>query len=392
MTETPQDSTLTAKSVDRMRDWLVRDCLPLWIDRGFDASSGGFHEILEFDGTPVPEASRRLTVQGRQIFTYARAMSLGWADCRDKIASAFDAMVDRYRSPDGEPGFVFKVDAKGKVVDGNRDLYAHAFVLLAAAGYYRLTGDAQAIALADDTLAFLDEALTAPRGGYFDSHPSTPELLRQNPHMHLFEALLALYEATGKACYLGRAGEKFGYLKTHFFRPEVDIIAEYFDHDWLPVGGADAMWEPGHHMEWGWLLSEYQNATGTVTRPIVDRLLAKAYAYGVRAPALIVDEVRGDGTVLKGGCRTWPLTEAAKAQAVRLDSDPLAGERLRAAFDWMYERHLSGEGMAPGLWRDHFAEDGALITPHAPASTLYHIAMSVFVADAAMKTVNGSKG
>jgi mannose-6-phosphate isomerase len=379
------DASPTAKSVARMRDWLVKDSLPIWIDRGFDPSSGGFHEILDFDGNPDVSAPRRLTVQGRQIFTYARAMLLGWADCRDKIDSALESMIARYRSPDGRPGFVFKVDGKGGIVDGNRDLYAHAFVLLAAAAYYSLTKDSQAIALADDTLAYLDEALTAPRGGYFDSLPHVPEILRQNPHMHLFEALLALYEATGQARYLGRAGEKFGYLRTHFFRPETDIIAEYFDHDWVPIGGADAMWEPGHHMEWAWLLSEYQRLTGTVTRPIVDRLLAKAYRFGVRDPALIVDEVRGDGVVIKAGCRTWPLTEAAKAQAVRLAVDLEAPERLRVTLDWLYERHLKPEGMKPGLWKDHFAEDGTLLTLHSPASTLYHIAMSVFVADKAVK-------
>jgi mannose-6-phosphate isomerase len=385
MTDASPEFQKTVQSVARMRDWLVRDCLPLWIDRSFDPTSGGFHELLDFQANPIPEAPRRLTVQGRQIFTYSKAMLLGWADCREKITSAFDAMIDRYRSPDGEPGFVFTIDQNGKIVNGNRDLYAHAFVLLAAAGYYSLTGDSQAIALADEVLAYFDDAMVARRGGYVDSLPTAPELLRQNPHMHLFEALLALHEATGKACYLGRAGEKLGYLKTRFFRPETDIIAEYFDHDWVPIGGTQAMWEPGHHMEWGWLLSEYQRLTGTVTRPIVDRLLAKAYRYGVRAPALIVDEVRGDGVVIKGGCRTWPLTEAAKAQAVRLGTDPLAVERLSVTFDWMYERHLTGDGMTPGLWRDHFAEDGALLTPHSPASTLYHIAMSVFVADEAMK-------
>lgn len=368
-----------------MREWLIRDCLPVWIDRGFDPASGGFHEILDFQGNPDTAAARRLTVQGRQIFTYGRAMLLGWADCRDKIDSAFNAMIERYRSPDGKPGFVFKVDGKGAIVDGNRDLYAHAFVLLAAAAYYSLTKDTQAIALADDTLTYLDEALTAPRGGYFDSHPHVPEVLRQNPHMHLFEALLALHEATGEPRYLGRAGEKFGYLKTHFFRPEADILAEYFDHDWVPIGGANAMWEPGHHMEWAWLLSEYQRLTGTITGPIVDRLLTKAYTYGVRPPARIVDEVRGDGTVMKSGSRTWPLTEAAKAQAVRLHSDPQAAERLRVTFDWMYDRHLTAPGMTPGLWKDHFAEDGTLLTNNAPASTLYHVAMSVFVADKAVK-------
>ena len=79
------------------------------------------------------------------------------------------------------------------------------------------------------------------------------------------------------------------------------------------------------------------------------------------------------------------MTEAAKAQAVRLSFDPEAPSRLIAAFDWMFERHLSG--VTPGLWRDHFAEDGALLTQNSPASTLYHIAMSVFVADEAVAKI-----
>jgi mannose-6-phosphate isomerase len=99
----------------------------------------------------------------------------------------------------------------------------------------------------------------------------------------------------------------------------------------------------------------------------------------VTAPALIVDEVRGDGTVLKASCRHWPLTEATKAQAVRLTTDPLAAGRLAAAVDWMMERHQTG--VIPGLWRDHFAADGALLSKVAPASSLYHIAMAAFVAD-----------
>ncbi|MBV8651037.1 MAG: AGE family epimerase/isomerase [Alphaproteobacteria bacterium] len=44
----------------------------------------------------------------------------------------------------------------------------------------------------------------------------------------------------------------------------------------------------------------------------------------------------------------------------------------------MIDRHLSG--VVPGLWRDHFAADGALLAQTAPASTLYHVAMAAFVA------------
>jgi mannose-6-phosphate isomerase len=368
------------QSAARLRDWFTGSALPLWIDRGWDRAAGGFYEHLDFAGEPILSVPRRLTVQGRQIFTYAHAIMRGWSGGREQVQTAFDSMIARYRSPDGRPGYVFTVDSAGAIVDSNRDFYAHAFVALAASAYYQLTGDSQAIAIADQTLAYLDEALSLPNGGYLDSAPNPPARLRQNPHMHLFEALLALHRATGNAAYLARAGEIFGYFKTRFFQPELGILAEFFERDWSPQGGALAIWEPGHHLEWSWLLAEYQTATGTPTAPWIDALLDKAYAGGIFPPALIVEEIRGDGFLLKKSCRTWPLTEAIKAQAVRLEAgDPAAGDRLIAAIDWMIDRHFSET--IPGLWRDQFTEDGKLVPDYVPASTLYHIAMAVFVAD-----------
>jgi mannose-6-phosphate isomerase len=201
--------------------------------------------------------------------------------------------------------------------------------------------------------------------------------------MHLFEALLALYEVTGTPAYLERASVIFDQFTTRLFQPETGTIPEYFDSDWSPVGGAQAVWEPGHHMEWSWLLSEYETLSGVGTSPLADRLLETAYRHGVFPPALIVDEVRGDGTVMKKSCRAWPLTEAAKAQAVRVElGDMVAAEPLADALDCLQDRHLSG--IAPGLWSDHFSADGKLIPDYVPASTLYHIAMSVFVTDGAL--------
>jgi mannose/cellobiose epimerase-like protein (N-acyl-D-glucosamine 2-epimerase family) len=370
------------RSHERLRGWLLNSALPLWIDGGFDHDAGGFHERLDHAGNPIA-SPRRLTVQARQIFVYARAILLGWVADNGHVQTAFRAMVERYRGRDGLSGFAFTVDAAGQVVDGKRDLYAHAFVLLAASAYFRLTGDEQAIALADEILAFIDAEMAAPNGGYVDHLPDPPARLRQNPHMHLFEALLALYEATADAAYLGRAGEIYGLFRTRFFQPASGTIAEYFGPDWLPEGGAHAIWEPGHHMEWAWLLTEYERLTGTATGIIVDRLLEVAYTHGVTSDGVIIDEVRGDGTPIKKSARTWPLTEAAKAQAVRLAHDPIAAERLASALDGLHDRYLAT--VSPGLWHDHFAEDGTLLTDYAPASTLYHIAMSVFVVEEALK-------
>ena len=383
MTSPPPGFARAARSAERLHSWLLGAALPLWIDRGFDADACGFHERLDFDANPIPNVPRRLTVQARQIFVYARAIMLGWSTDSARIAQAFDAMIARYHRPDGRPGFVFSVDAAGQVVDGTRDLYAHSFFLLAAAAYYQMTDDSQVIALADETLAYIDAAMAAPHGGYFDCATNPPKQLRQNPHMHLFEALLALYEVTGTPSYLQRAEMIFWQLRDRFFQPASGTIPEYFDGKWMPVGGAQAVWEPGHHMEWSWLLSEFETLSGMKTGTIADRVMETAYRHGVLAPAFIVDEVRGDGVILKKSCRAWPLTEAAKAQAVRMEyGDPLAADRLADALDCLQERHLSG--VIPGLWSDHFSEDGKLLPDYVPASTLYHVAMSVFVADGSL--------
>jgi mannose-6-phosphate isomerase len=368
---------------ERLRDWLRGAALPLWIDRGFDSVTGGFHERLDFDANPIQTASRRSMVQARQILVYARAIMLGWSNDARKVTSAFDALISRYHQADGEPGFIFSIDRSGAVSDAGRDSYGHAFVLLAMAAYHTLTGDSQAVALADKTLAFMDEAMAAPRGGYVDRVPNPPSGLRQNPHMHLFEALLALFEATGKPAYLARAGEVYGLLKTRFFQPASGTLAEYYDNDWNPIDGGNARWEPGHHMEWIWLLAEYGGLAGIDTSGISDRLMDSAYRHGVAAPAFFFDEVRGDGRVMKKSCRAWPLTEAIKAQAVRIGKDRSAKDRMDAAANFLFDRHLTG--VMPGLWRDHLSEGGECLPDYVPASTLYHVAMSVFVAEAALK-------
>ena len=383
MTSFPIEVAQAARAVDRLRTWLVDSALPLWIDRGFDDQSGGFHERLDFDARPMTHVPRRLTVQARQIFVYGRAILRGWSNDTAKVGRAFDARVSRYHRPDGAPGFVFSVDGAGRIVNARRDLYGHAFVLFAAAAYYRLTGDAQSIALADETLAFIDATMAAPNGGYFDRASDPPDILRQNPHMHLFEAFLALFEATGRGDFLDRAHRVFNDLRTKFFQPASGTLPEYFDLDWKPIGGAKAAWEPGHHMEWAWLLSEYERLGGVPVGDLADMLMLVAYRDGVFPAGIIVDEVAGDGIVLKKSHRSWPLAEAAKAQAVRLKSrDPLVAHRLASAVDGLYNRHLSG--LMPGLWFDHFDADDVLLPDYVPASTLYHITLAVLVGDAAL--------
>ena len=109
-----------------------------------------------------------------------------------------------------------------------RDTYGHAFVLLGLAWYYRLTKDAQIRAIVDSTLAFVDEGLASQNGGYVDAVPAPDAIRRQNPHMHLFEACLALYEALEDPQHLTRAAAIFDLFAERFFQPATGTLCEYF--------------------------------------------------------------------------------------------------------------------------------------------------------------------
>ena len=67
-----------ADVVARLRHRMIDEALPLWSTVGWDHSSGGFIERLHRDGTADSAAPRRVMVQARQIYCYAKAAQMGW--------------------------------------------------------------------------------------------------------------------------------------------------------------------------------------------------------------------------------------------------------------------------------------------------------------------------
>ena len=83
-----------------------------------------------------------------------------------------------------------------RVIDAHRDLYDHAFILLALASAARLLPAPPLRQEALDLLGYLDARFAHPLGGYVEVLPPTLPR-RQNPHMHLLEALLTAFESFG---------------------------------------------------------------------------------------------------------------------------------------------------------------------------------------------------
>jgi mannose/cellobiose epimerase-like protein (N-acyl-D-glucosamine 2-epimerase family) len=347
--------------------------LPLWADSGFDHERGRFEEHLSLAGQPVVDAPHRLIVQARQIYSYGLASRRGWYRGRALIDEAYASMVRDFHRPDGRDGWVFSVDRAGAIVNPMRDLYAHAFVLLGVASYVQAGGRREALAVADETLAFLDAHLLSADGGYFDALPRPDAMRRQNPHMHMLEGLLSLWASSGERRYLARAEKIFELFAAHFFQPDHGVLGEYYDDRLVRAGGVTGdIVEPGHHYEWVWLLRWFERESGHPVGPYVDALYHHADSHGYDRDGLVVDELLRDGRHHKRSRRTWPITEAIKGNLAEAAlGRPGTVEKIAALADCLHGRFLAD--VTPGGWMDRLDEHGRPATDVMPASTLYHV-------------------
>jgi mannose-6-phosphate isomerase len=358
----------------RLVQWFERDALPLWSVRGIHPALGASFERLRADGEVDTGANVRVRVQARQAFFFAAAKSLGWCDSGADIARGLLGFVESNAAhPSAGGGFTHLLSPEFEVIDSKQDLYDHAFFLLAYAWLYRVSGERAALDKAEALVLHLDNCFGAEYGGWAEGDYDHT-VRRQNPHMHLFEACMALYEASGEAPWLARAGELFSLFESRFFCPKQGVLFEFFNANWTLADGATGqVVEPGHMMEWVWLLDWYARLTGQSVARYTGVLYRRALDIGLKADSgLLYDSVTPEGNVLQHTKRCWGLTELIKASLVMArEGEPDAEARAASAVDALFRYYLCGT--TPGSYVDQRGKNDEVVAAEAPASTLYHL-------------------
>ncbi|MGQ0684336.1 AGE family epimerase/isomerase [Bradyrhizobium sp.] len=364
--------------VAELKSFIIERSLPLWSGEGWDRTTGGFVDRLDAEGRADRLAPRRTMVQARQIYCFAKAAQMGWyADGKEIALRGLDHLLRKAKSPDGRPGFVHRLDADGAVLDPRRDTYDHAFVLLALATVYSLDRDAQVRSEIDAVLSFVDTRLRSPHGGFAEGFPATLPR-RQNPQMHLFEAMIALFDATHDLSFQQRAGEFFGLFMANLYDKQRQMLGEYFEEDWSKI--EPVVVEPGHQAEWAWLLKGFERITGCPTGRPRGELLATALRYQEAATGCLADLGDTAGNITQHTRRLWPQTEIAKAWIAQAESgEEGAADKARAALARL-ERHYLRHPVAGG-WYDQFDRDGTSLVATLPASSFYHVLCAVTEAE-----------
>lgn len=382
----PQTWLQLGEAANRARGFLLGPAAQFW-SHGGHLRNGLFPERFDLSGVENTEYFRTF-VQARHVFSFACIGKLGWTGpWRQLIGSALETLLSRAKRSDGF--FVHKMDSNAEPLDMRADLYDQAFVLLALAVGGSSLNRPELFDEAEDLLSRISDRWRHPEGGYHEGEIADDRVRRQNPHMHLLEALLALSEASDRPVFATAAQKIAELARDRFIDPSSGALLEYFRDDLHPAEGIEGrIAEPGHCFEWAWLFERIAADGSAEWINVSDRLTEFGRNVGIDdSRGVAVNEVLVDGELHDGLARLWPQAERMKAAAIRfrrLGSEFEAEEVVLAA------RSLEKYYDVPtaGLWRDKLKPDASWMEELAPGSSLYHIScayaelMSLLVAAA----------
>ena len=247
----------------------IGDTLGFYFPRAIDPTGGLFH-FLRDDGSVYDAHTRHLVSSTRYVVATAMAVrrGLGGDAVRQALHQAFD-FLRHHRNP-ATGGYAWLLDwrdGQARVLDATNHAYGLAFVLLAHA-HAHLAGVPGALPGLAQTFDLLEQRFWEPRYGLYADEATADWQLSpyrgQNANMHLCEALLAAFDATGNTRYLDRAALLAEHITVRQAALAGGLVWEHYLADWSvdwdynrddktnifrPWG-----FQPGHLTEWAKLL------------------------------------------------------------------------------------------------------------------------------------------
>ena len=271
----PQPPSCERLSAETFRQHALKDILPYWYEHALDRECGGYIPQLDRRWRVTDPSRKDIVPTTRLIYNFCQGRLLdGPAWCAEAARVGLDFFLAHFWDKEFG-GWYWQVSREGEPREDYKATYGQAFAILALSEFRRAFGSTtrpgssqaelaqvadEALRMARRTFDLLEERVYDPvHGGYrerFQRDWSEPDPMRtQNSQMHLVEALLALFEASGEERYLNRAVALCHLMNGKLFDQEQGCLPEFFRDDWsdFPEQQGDPV-EPGHQMEWAWLL------------------------------------------------------------------------------------------------------------------------------------------
>jgi mannobiose 2-epimerase len=365
----PSPAELQAQA-RRCRHILKTSLIDFYLPACVDPSNGGYFESLK-DGRFAPAGEKFLTLQARQLWFFS-TLAAANIDSEAALAAATAgfAFLERHFRDRTHGGYFSKVSDAGQPTDRRKHVYLNAFALYGLTAYHQATGDDAALSAARDLFGTLEARAHDPaNGGYREcfsedwqpttdpgefSHVGLPGTKTFNTHLHVLEALTALYRAWPDLVVRRRLDELLLINTSAVRLPQYGCTVDGFSPDWRPIetpGNLRASY--GHDLEAAWLCLDAARALGHAPA------LLRGWAEGLVGYSLR----RGYDRTHGGFYHTGPLGKdaddrskvwwvQAEALVALLEMVRVTGRRdyygaFAQTLDFVADHQVAGEG---GWW------------------------------------------
>ncbi len=287
-----------------MEEELRGNILPFWMANTVDRLNGGFYGALSNDLQIHNEVPRSAILTSRILWTYASAYRrFGHEDYLSMARWAYDYL--RRILWDSEYGGVFwTVDYQGRPCFDRKHHYAQAFAIYGLSEYYRVTQEAESLAMAQELFRLLEKYGFDPKyGGYIEGSSRKWETLddmrlserdldcrkSMNTLLHILEAYSALLRIWKDEKLARQHRALIQLFLDRIVNGATGHLKLFFDDRWTSLLDHVSF---GHDIEASWLLVE---AAGLQADPA---LLARTRETAVKiAKAVYMDGLQADASL-----------------------------------------------------------------------------------------------
>jgi mannobiose 2-epimerase len=229
-----------------------------------DGEYGGFYGFMDIDLNLDKKAVKGCILNSRILWFFSEAArALGRDDLLDDARHAYRFLTERCL--DREHGGVYwSVTYDGKPFDTTKHTYNQAFAVYALSAYYEACGDKDALALAEELFALIEDKC-ADGGGYGEAYtrefePAGNDKLSENGVMadrtmntllHAFEAYSGLYRASQNPAAADKMRRILNIFETKIYNPARRRQEVFFDKNWNSLIDLTSY---GHDIEASWLI------------------------------------------------------------------------------------------------------------------------------------------
>jgi mannose 2-epimerase len=343
---------------------LAGNIMPFWASHAVDDRHGGYVTHLDRAGQWHGTTDKYLVPQARLVWTFAAAHRHGLVGkgYLDMAAAGARFLVERMWDAKAG-GFHWAVQRDGRPLIGDKRTYGQAFAIFGLSEY-ALAADSQwARNWAVNTFDVLTERAGDGAFGFreeFDEHwqPAPGRIgsgKTVNVHLHLFEALERLFQATGEARHaaqlrgiidlvLGR-----GVHQRHFY-----AIDDLLENDWRWRTASPLRVSYGHNVELAWLVQHAIEVLGDPAERVRGHVLglidhALSFGFDHRRGGLALagpplGQVRF-AWYLGAGVRNKRWWEQAEMLVATLAAYEMTGQAryliaFERQFDWVWKHQI----------------------------------------------------